>query len=232
MTDDAAEPSAEPSAGDHGDLPTRGHKKKARTRALLVQAAIDAIAEQPGGFSVGDVTRRAGVSQGTFYNYFDDRDALIDAVIPEILTNLSAGNAALVDLAKVDDPAQRFAIQTALVLAWAGRSPEEVRVLLRLDAVHQMIVEAPALDHLRADLLNGLEAGAFDVGPDAATLDVIVGALFLAARRIVDEPLPDAYAITVVAQLLRTLGIDRTTAAQIAGDGVRVAADLASSLLG
>lgn len=60
---------------------TRGHKKKARTRRALLDAALDVLAEHGEGFSIADIATRAGVAHGTFYNYFADRDALIDAVV-------------------------------------------------------------------------------------------------------------------------------------------------------
>ena len=51
--------------------------KGARTRARLVQAAKDIFAEQglPDARIV-DITERAGVSYGSFYNYFDSKEEL------------------------------------------------------------------------------------------------------------------------------------------------------------
>ena len=68
---------------------TRGHKKKARTRRRLIAAAIDVIADRGEAFSISDVTTAAGVSHGTFYNYFDDRDALLGAVVPQVLADFA-----------------------------------------------------------------------------------------------------------------------------------------------
>ena len=55
--------------------------KGRRTREALLRAG-EAIAERDGlsGLSVAAVARQAGVAKGTFYLYFDDRDALIDAL--------------------------------------------------------------------------------------------------------------------------------------------------------
>ncbi len=193
--------------------PTRGHKKKGRTRAALIDAAIDVISDQPGGFSVGDVTAWAGVSQGTFYNYFDDRDTLIDAVVPEVLTRFAVESAELV---AIDEPVERFATLTTMALRMAADAPHEVRVLLRLDAVHRAIVEAPVLDHMRTDLLAGYRSGAFISGPDASSLDVIVGAILVGARRITDEAVPAEYVPRLVASLLRSLGVAAGPATEVA----------------
>ena len=61
--------------------PTRGHKKRSRTRQTLLDAALRVLAENGEGFSVTEVAARAGVSHGTFYNYFRDRDELMDALV-------------------------------------------------------------------------------------------------------------------------------------------------------
>ncbi|MEE9416985.1 MAG: TetR/AcrR family transcriptional regulator, partial [Acidimicrobiales bacterium] len=182
-------------------LQTRGHKKKQRTRAQLIAAAVDVIATQGEVFSVGDITARAGMSHGTFYNYFDDTDALIAAVVPEVLTSFALQNAKLIG---DEDPAVRFASITALALQHAVVAPGETRLLLHLDSVQRAIVESSAMDPLRGDLAAGFDAGRFLVGPDAATLDVIVGTILFASRRIVDEAVASQYPVDVIAQLLRS----------------------------
>lgn len=194
---------------------TRGHKKKMRTRAALLEAAIDVISNQPGGFSIGDVAAAAGVSNGTFYNYFEDRDALIDAVVPEVLERFAIDGEVLV---ADDEPIDRFARLTSLALRWAASFPEEVSVLLRLDAVHRAIVEAPVLDNMRADIAAGHAQGVFVTGPDAPTLDVIAGAVLVAARRLVEEAVPADYVEKTVAQLLRSLGVVASDASTAAAD--------------
>ena len=59
--------------------------KGARTRARLVQAAKDIFAEQglPDARIV-DITERAGVSYGSFYNYFDSKEELFREIATEV----------------------------------------------------------------------------------------------------------------------------------------------------
>lgn len=64
--------------------PTRAQKVE-RTRAALLDAAAEVVGEV--GYadaSVTAITTRAGVGQGTFYNYFDSRQALFDQLLPAI----------------------------------------------------------------------------------------------------------------------------------------------------
>lgn len=199
---------------------TRGHKKRERTRRQLVAAAIDVIAERGEAFSISDITDRAEVSNGTFYNYFDDREQLIDAIVPEVLSTFAQRSAASV---AATDPAERFATITALMFRRATVAPDPIRVLLRLDAVQRAIVQGRALDHLRADLDDGVTSGRFTIDIDDATIDVLVGALLLAARRLADQPVADHYEASVIERLLRMLGVAGEEAAELAREAMATA---------
>ncbi|HMQ25153.1 MAG TPA: helix-turn-helix domain-containing protein [Acidimicrobiales bacterium] len=196
---------------------TRGHKKKARTRRALLDAALEVLAEQGDGFSVVDVAARAGVSHGTFYNYFADREALVAALVPVLIEAFAARAAAEVDEA---DAAARFAVITARALAVAAEAPDLVRAALRLEAVQRaLLVEGP-LAYLRDDLTAGLAAGRFDGPVDDGTLDVVVGALLLTARRIVDGEAGLDHRRSVIGRLLASLGVPADEAAVLAARAV------------
>lgn len=202
---------------------TRGHKKKERTRQQLVAAAVEVIAERGEAFSITDVVNRAGVANGTFYNYFTDREELIDAVVPEVLTAFAAEGATTVGHG---DPAVRFATITALALHRAETAPEVMTVVLRLDAVQRALASGDVGDHLRDDLQAGVSAGRFACEGTDAALDVIIGTLLMAARRIVAGGVGRSYHREVLQQLLRSLGLGSDEAASIA----ELAVDTASSL--
>lgn len=76
--------------------PQRRRRKEARPGELL-SAALDLFVEK--GFAatrLDDVAARAGVSKGTFYLYFDSKEALFRAVIQEgVLPTLEVGEAML-----------------------------------------------------------------------------------------------------------------------------------------
>lgn len=196
---------------------TRGHKKKERTRRLLLDTALVVLAERGEGFSVADIAARAGVSHGTFYNYFADRDELVDALVPEITAGFAARSAIEVDVA---DPAERFARITAMALANAITSPQTVRATLRLEAVQRaLLVEGP-LSYLRQDLRDGHAAGRFGEAPDDGTIDVVFGALMLAARRVVDGETRPSYRRSVIRRLLQSLGVAADEARDLAAAAV------------
>ncbi len=199
---------------------TRGFKKKARTRGRLLDAAVEVIAEVGESFSISDVVARAEVANGTFYNYFVDRDALIDAVVLEVLSSFADDKAQEV---VEDDPVLRFALITASALQWAAAAPVEIRALLHLDAVQRATLEEGPLGHLRADLAAGVATGRFEVTDEDAALDVVVGALVMAMRRIVVRGRHGDHERGVLVHLLRSLGVAAAEARAMAGDAVDAA---------
>lgn len=66
-------------------------EKSEQTREALLQAAADVVGEK--GFanaSVTLITQKAGVGQGTFYNYFDSRQEILDELMPAVGRNMLA----------------------------------------------------------------------------------------------------------------------------------------------
>ncbi|MEM8705201.1 MAG: TetR/AcrR family transcriptional regulator [Actinomycetota bacterium] len=204
-----------------GRATSRGFKKKERTRRQLVQAAVDEIAASGEAFTILDVTKRADVSNGTFYNHFDDRDALIDAVVAEVLTSFTDTSDELV---RFDDPVRRFATVTALLLEHSVANPQLATVLLRLQSL------APGgssgvdpFHHLRRDLSDAVEQGRLTRRPTDAVVDLTIGALFRAVHRLTTEGAPTGYRVELLHMLLETLGLEPGEAAEIAADAVAAA---------
>jgi len=88
----AAAPLAKTRSGDPGRAkprkPNRAEKAEA-TRARLFDAAVEIVGEYGyAGTSVARITERAEVAQGTFYNYFESRQDLLDQLLPAISEQL------------------------------------------------------------------------------------------------------------------------------------------------
>jgi AcrR family transcriptional regulator len=66
-------------------------QKQCQIRAALLEAAAKVVGEV--GYSaamVSTITRRAGVAQGTFYNYFSSRQDLFDQLLPSMSNEMLA----------------------------------------------------------------------------------------------------------------------------------------------
>lgn len=60
---------------------SRGHKKKARTKQLLIDTALSIYAEiGVNALTLQDLAEKAHVSNGTIYNYFKTREEVLEAV--------------------------------------------------------------------------------------------------------------------------------------------------------
>ncbi|MBW2244586.1 MAG: TetR/AcrR family transcriptional regulator [Deltaproteobacteria bacterium] len=198
------------------EKPSRGHKKRARTYDQLIAAGVQVFAERGEALTISDVVAKANVSNGTFYNYFDDRDELIDALSEHSLASL-AGEAAL-QTAEAD-PALRFAFATLRVLTRATEDPTWGHAILRLTD-HRRSFTREVNRYLREDLASGFERGRFEFGPDAITLDAITGLITMTIRRMLRGDAGPGDVEPVVERTLTMLGISKHEATTLVADAV------------
>jgi AcrR family transcriptional regulator len=194
------------------DRPSRGHKKRARTRNQLIDAGVQVLARKGESLTISDVVAEAQVSNGTFYNYFADRDELIDALAEHSLVSLAARSA----IQMTDkDPTRRFAFATLRVLKCATEDPIWGRAVLRL-AGNRRSLPHEMHRYLREDLATGFDEGRFEVGPDKITLDLITGLIWMSIRRIVRGDAGPDHAERVLTRALTTLGVSKDEATILA----------------
>jgi AcrR family transcriptional regulator len=194
--------------------PSRGHKKRARTRNQLIDAGVQVLARKGESLTISDVVAEAQVSNGTFYNYFADREELIDALAEHSLLSLAA-RAAIETTDK--DPARRFAFATLRVLKCATEDPTWGRAVLRL-AGNRRSFPHEMHRYLGEDLATGFDQGRFEVGPDEITLDLITGLILMSIRRIVREDAGPDHAERVLTRALTTVGISKDEATILAAN--------------
>jgi len=191
--------------------PSRGHKKRARTRSQLIAAGTRVLAEKGEALTISDVVAEAEVSTGTFYNYFADRDELIDALAEHSLSTLAAR--AAMQTAE-QDPARRFVIATQRVLRRARQDPTWGRAVLRLGDRPRSF-SRQVRQYMRDDLASGFDQGRFAFGPDEITLDIITGLITMSMRRLVRGDAEPGHLERVLERALLLLGIARDEAADL-----------------
>ena len=189
---------------------TRGHRKRARTRAQLVEAGLLVLATRGEAMTITDVVTEAGVSNGTFYNYFDDIDDLRVALAERVGVSIAEAAAA----EPIDDPAERFADATARLLVMAEVDPTWGRAFLQLSA--RPGSAADMLHHARSDLDRGYHEGRFTIGAEPAALDQLTGMVMMTIRRIIDGRGDRSTPAAAVQRGLESLGVDRADAELLA----------------
>lgn len=196
--------------------PSRGHKKRERTRHQLIMAGVAVLAEKGEALTISDVVARAEVSNGTFYNYFSDRDALIDALAEHSLISLAAEAAAQTT---DQDPARRFAFATLRVLSRAAEDPTWGRAVLRL-IDHRRSYSRELGGYLREDLTAGFAEGRFEFGADEVTLDILSGLILMSVRRIVRGDAGPDHGECVLERALTILGLAKDEARILATETI------------
>jgi AcrR family transcriptional regulator len=195
-------------------------QRRARTLDRLLVAAEAVIAEKGvSGGSIEEFARAAGVSRGTFYNYFPTTNELIDALNQRVARHM-AGLLARVALRPVDAPT-RLAAALHTMLAAYRADPIRGGVALRLvsSRAPRQPTYVAAFERLYRD---GVENGHFhDIDP-AIAMTVCFGTLRMTQRDVVSGDAP-AKAEELIALVLSAFGIAFDEALRIS----RTEADLA-----
>jgi AcrR family transcriptional regulator len=191
--------------------------RKQRTRDSLLLAGRALFAQRPvESVSIDDLVVAAKVAKGSFYNHFEDRDALARTVAGEIRALLNDRVKRLND--DVTDPALRVARGLATFFRFAVEEPEGAMALAKIhgpDSAPAASHNAPVVD----DLARGIATGRFRIPTLEAGLMLIVSVGMAGLMRIVREP-GEAVAISITQQLvmltLRGLGVTDAEATQYA----------------
>ena len=193
---------------------TAAATKRTRTRDALLVAVQELLLDPDvAAVSVPQVVARCGVSQGTFYNYFDSISDAIDAVGALILAQharvLEAVTAGAADEAEL---VARSSGQTLLLMA---RRPDIGRLLFDSGLPADRITGGVRA-HLHGDLQRGIDAGVFAVADFQVVGTVYAGAVLGACLDLYRRRLPVGAVPEVVEHLLRVLGVGKAAAQRLA----------------
>ncbi len=194
----------------------RRDRRKAEARRRLLDAARYLIAE--GGVQslrISDVTERADLGFGTFYTYFETKDALIEAVVAEALARLAStiGRAAM----GFPDPAEAASVSFRRFLRFGIDEPQLARVLLEVDRAGD-VFESVITPWARETLERGRSTGRFDFDNTELCLTSVAAAALAAIRAILAGRLQPGTATesSGAEMMLRGFGLDADAARHLA----------------
>lgn len=184
---------------------TRGERRRARTRSQLIEAAQALFAAQGvEATAIAEITERADVGFGSFYNHFDSKDDIAEAVLTDAL---EAQRAALFDLIDpITDPAEVVAVAHAFLIRQTISNPTFGWLLIRLDASHRLLIRALG-DRARQDIRDGLAAGRFTTTDPEVAFFATGGAVLLVMRALLDGELAEEAGVPHCEGVLRLLGL-------------------------
>tara|TARA_R110001583_G_scaffold195166_1_gene369954 strand:- start:197357 stop:198058 length:702 start_codon:yes stop_codon:yes gene_type:complete len=201
------------SDADTVDYRTRiGQERRQRTYDRLVEAGTMVFADQGvNGTVIDHVVRRAGVSRGTFYNYFDT----IDDVLVAAKRALAREIVSLIFEAIDEDlpPAERLAYGVKAFVELARAHPLFLEFTARIG--RHAYGFGQVLDEVAPCFVSdSMMAGDFCPMPQAMVTDILeVGTLALMRRIVAGE---DVDVPAFVAAILRMLGVAPEEATRIA----------------
>ena len=192
-------------------------KRRRATRARLLAAAYEVFAD--GGVDsakIKDITDRADVGFGTFYNYFETKDELANQVLDCVINDYGRRNVIATERTRRRDFALVMPISMRLVMREAARTPMWQWWALRPDLMVDRMREGFG-PFGRRDMRDAIERGIFDIDEndiDSAWAlanwmmvggihDIIVG----------DKPIDND--IFVVTAIMRMMGVSHDRAREI-----------------
>ena len=164
---------------------------------------------------IDDVLCRADVARGTFYKYFASFEEAVTECASLMVDEMSVDADPIYSL--LTHPASRVAtgLLSFLFRAQMDRAWGAFLLQSRIEGDNKI------MRRIRSDLLAGLDAGVFSMPSLEAGVDMLLGALRQAVRRIVVNQDGEVRAEDMAAMVLCSFGISGADAKLFAGDACR-----------
>ncbi|MGJ4071457.1 TetR/AcrR family transcriptional regulator [Corynebacterium macclintockiae] len=191
----------------------QGGTRRERTRLALLRAGIELIAEERTDLSILAITQKAGVSNGSFYNFFKDRNQFFDAVAEYAVNHL----AIIFDLADAPDLDSIDAAATNIrILAFAHRLVPTLSKSIVRRSPNFYTMPNELVRQLRERISAGVEDGSFHVASTESAAAVIFGASAMLGQRLHEDPELNSRIAgdDLALDLLRMLGVSEQRAKQ------------------
>jgi AcrR family transcriptional regulator len=190
--------------------------RPARTRKLLIEAAQQLLAEQSlDALTIDDIVTAAQVGRGSFYNHFQDKEALGAEIAFGIRDHLDA-EIHRINIG-IDDPAERLMRAFFASVSYARSFPQNAQIIVNLQLT-STDPQAPINAKMVADLKLGLASGAFDVPSLDIGVSVVVALISIGIRHVLEGMAEDGcYLTELAARMVMALGVERQRAIELVG---------------
>jgi AcrR family transcriptional regulator len=203
-------------AGEGLGAPTRLDRRKARTRRALLDAARVLMVERgTTDVSIQQITDRADVGFGSFYNHFTTKTELFEAAVAEVLEE----HGARLDEASagLEDPAEVFAVGVRTTARLVDTHSVAAQVMVQA-GLSYLTAEQGLAPRATRDLRLGLETGRFTVSSPHLGLVITAGCLLAYLQVRLHRPgyLTEDTPEELAERILVMLGVDAATARDVA----------------
>lgn len=190
-------------------------RRRARTRAALIEAGRQFLAEGNPNPSIQAITERAGVGFGSFFNHFSSKNELFEAALEE---TFRLADGLLADhLANIDNPLEKMVVQMRIFLRLPEIDPEAARVIAYSPADTFGIDSGYNLS-FESNVLNAKESSLLPRPKDSNIAQTFIWGAFkhLLLLRTTGNNHPVKWADEFVEIALMTWGLDKAEAERLA----------------
>ncbi|MEQ8801692.1 MAG: TetR/AcrR family transcriptional regulator, partial [Haliea sp.] len=186
-----------------------------KTRQKMLNSAARLLAERGDhGLTIESLISEADVSRGTFYNYWDSREELVNALWDHVGHNPFAAMQAAHN--QVEDHAERLSIIARHSIRQAAKDATWGWLVIYI-AESEHIFHHELISYPSSELEAAMKAERVRVESFAAARDMIVGTTIAGMRQLLRNKESDNYPECLVALMLRALGLNRRDAKEVVG---------------
>jgi len=195
------------------EKPGRRARKRTENREKLMGAARSLFADQGvDATTIQQITDRADLGFGTFYNHFEDKDQLVDEVLAHMVATQGAEINSITE--SLEDPAEVISVSHRYFIRLATHDPAWAWLLLHLETSHDVALRSLA-PFARRNLSRGSEAGRLDLVDEEIALVSNGGALLAVMRAVLDGNAPADADVLHAEGILRMLGLSAESAREV-----------------
>jgi AcrR family transcriptional regulator len=196
------------------DALTRGHKKKARTRQQLIDAALRIYARKGASdLALNELAEEGGVSNGTVYNYFRTKEEVLEAVGLALAEQYSLRVLAASE--GIVKGAERLAIGVRMFIRHALNNHQWASALINVIHYAEGMRSAHAA-YVRNDLQIGFEQGDLNYTDVNVAMGLVVAVTVSAMTNIVEGRSIEGHDSVIAEMILLALGASADQAKHIA----------------
>lgn len=191
----------------------RRERRRERTRDQLTDAARTLIAQKGiDGLRVSEVTEVADVGRGSFYNYFQSKEDLVEAILSDSIQTLAAVSVTVTP--DHEDPAMRACIADRRFIRLATEDRDFAQLLVKLNRGDDLFLHA-TLPYARMVIEPGIVSGRFEVADLDVVLIMLAGSAFAVIRAILNGTAPADADVSHAEAYLRLLGVPAAEAREM-----------------
>jgi AcrR family transcriptional regulator len=193
---------------------TRGHKKKARTRQQLLDAALRIYARKGAGdMALNELAEECGVSNGTVYNYFRTREEVLEAVAITLAEQHSLRVLAV--SIGVTQGAERMSIAVRMFIRRALEDHDWASAVISV--IHYAEGMRSAMGaFIRNDLQIGTDQGDFHFMDMSLAMGLVASVTISGMTAIVEDRIVPQHDSIIAEMILLALGVSTEAAKRIA----------------